>query len=64
LCKFRTYLQGGKVQISPVGGSGRTLSCVSASLRVAEQISDNEMIFKVTSKDFAENALYHAAFII
>jgi hypothetical protein len=28
--------------------------------RVAEQISDSEMIFKVTSEDFAENALYHS----
>ena len=32
LCNFRAYLQGGNVQISPVGGSGKTLSCVSASL--------------------------------
>jgi hypothetical protein len=32
LCNFRANLQGGKVQISPVGASGRTLSCVSASL--------------------------------
>jgi hypothetical protein len=32
LCNFRANLQGGKVQIYPVGGSGRTLSCVSASL--------------------------------
>jgi hypothetical protein len=31
--------------------------------RVAEQISDSEMIFKVTSEDFAENALYHSACI-
>jgi hypothetical protein len=32
ICNFRAYLQGGNVQISPVGGSGKTLSCVSASL--------------------------------
>ena len=31
--------------------------------RVAEQISDSEMIFKVTSEEFAENALYHSACI-
>ena len=31
--------------------------------RVAEQISDSEMIFKVTSEDFAENALYHSTCI-
>ena len=31
--------------------------------RVAEQISDSEMIFKVTSEDFAENALYYSACI-
>ena len=31
--------------------------------RVAEQISDSKMIFKVTSEDIAENALYHSAFI-
>ena len=32
--------------------------------RVADwQISDSEMIFKVTSEDFAENALYHSACI-
>jgi hypothetical protein len=31
--------------------------------RVAEQISESEMIFKVTSEDFAENALYHSACI-
>jgi hypothetical protein len=86
LCKFRAYLQGGKVQISPVGGSGRTLPKSIGQLafckhkafkhdrkmhkvlsenrtqsikRVAEQISDSEMFFKVTSEDFAENALYH-----
>ena len=28
---------------------------------VAEQISDSEMIFKVTSEDFVENAFYHSA---
>ena len=32
LCNFRAYLQGGKVQIPPVDGSGRILSCVSAGL--------------------------------
>ena len=32
LCNCRANLQGRKVQISPVGGSGRTLSCVLASL--------------------------------
>ena len=31
--------------------------------RVAEQISESEMIFKVTSEDFAENVLYHSACI-
>ena len=31
--------------------------------RVAEQISDSEMIFKVTSEDFAGNAFYHSACI-
>jgi hypothetical protein len=31
--------------------------------RFAEQISDSEMIFKVTSEDFTENALYHSACI-
>jgi hypothetical protein len=31
--------------------------------RVAEQIADSEMIFKVTSEDFVENALYHSACI-
>jgi hypothetical protein len=32
--------------------------------RVADwQISDSEMIFKVTSEDFAENALYHSTCI-
>ena len=30
---------------------------------VAEQISDSEMIFRVTSEDFAENAFYHSACI-
>jgi hypothetical protein len=32
-------------------------------MRVAGQISDSEMIFKVMSEDFAENALYHSACI-
>jgi hypothetical protein len=35
----------------------------SCPKRVAEQIADSEMIFKVTSEDFVENALYHSACI-
>jgi hypothetical protein len=100
LCNFRANLQRGKVQISLVGGSGRTLSCVSASQidrmhfhaltsevpafkhdrkmhkvssenrtqsikRVAEQISESEMIFKVTSPiDFGSSRSCHNSEII
>ena len=57
ICKLKAFKHDRKMH--KVSSENRTRSIK----RVAEQISDSQMIFKVTSEDFAENALYHSACI-
>ncbi|CAC5362215.1 unnamed protein product [Mytilus coruscus] len=54
-CRYKAFRQDKKLhKVS----SAERIQCI---MRTAKNISDSEMIFKITSEIFAENALYHSA---